>query len=55
MSTALQLLDEMEPIMAPGGVIVDFHSVEFFPERWFDVVLVLTAETHKLFDRLKAR
>jgi adenylate kinase len=26
-----------------------------FPERWFDLVLVLTAETHVLFDRLTQR
>ncbi len=27
---------------APGGNIVEFHSCEFFPERWFDLVRLLT-------------
>jgi hypothetical protein len=53
--TPTQLLDDMEPMMAPGGVVVDFHSVALFPERWFDLVLVLRADTDKIFDRLTAR
>ncbi len=51
----LQLLDELEPIMTQGGVIVDFHSAELFPERWFDLVLVLRASNTNIFDRLTAR
>ena len=27
--------DELEPIMQEGGVILEFHSCDFFPERWF--------------------
>ena len=28
--------DELEPIMSGrGGVILEFHSCDFFPERWF--------------------
>lgn len=50
-----KILDILEPIMAEGGCIVDFHSVELFPERWFDLVLVLRANTDVLFDRLVAR
>ena len=41
--------------MADGGKVVDFHSCEFFPERWFDLVLVLQADTDVLYDRLVAR
>ena len=41
--------------MSQGGVVVEFHSVDFFPERWFDIVLVLRTETRELFDRLTAR
>jgi len=37
------------------GLIVDFHSCEFFPENWFDLVLVLRADTAVLFDRLTQR
>lgn len=41
--------------MAKGGCIVDFHSVDFFPERWFDLVLVLRCNNTVLYDRLKER
>ncbi|XP_037045447.1 adenylate kinase isoenzyme 6 homolog [Bradysia coprophila] len=50
-----KLLDYLEPIMAEGGKIVDYHSCEFFPERWFDVVYVMQCENSILFDRLTAR
>jgi adenylate kinase len=50
-----KLLDTMEPMLAGGGCIVDFHSAELFPERWFELVLVLRAETTILFDRLTER
>ncbi|XP_063712335.1 adenylate kinase isoenzyme 6-like [Symsagittifera roscoffensis] len=49
------LLDEMEPMMHPGGNIVDYHGCEFFPERWFDLVVVLRCGTEALYDRLKSR
>ena len=26
------LLDHMEPLMAPGGKVVEFHSCSIFPE-----------------------
>lgn len=41
--------------MATGGNVVEFHSVDFFPERWFDLVLVLRADNTVLYDRLKLR
>lgn len=41
--------------MAAGGVIVDFHTVDFFPERFFQLVLVLRTDNTVLFDRLVAR
>ena len=41
--------------MAEGGCIVDFHSPEFFPERWFELVLVLRTQTEVLYDRLETR
>jgi adenylate kinase len=49
------LLDEMEPVMAAGGVIVDHHATDFFPERFFDIVFVLRTDNTKLHDRLTAR
>lgn len=51
-----KLLDDMEPLLGEkGGFVVEFHSVDLFPERWFDLVLVLRTDNTVLFDRLKAR
>ena len=46
-------MDEIENDMDNGGNIVDFHSIDFFPERWFDLVLVLRTNNTILYDRLK--
>lgn len=43
------------PHLSPSGKLVDFHSAEFLPAEWFDLVLVLSAETHILYDRLVKR
>ncbi|RYG48424.1 hypothetical protein EON67_07635 [archaeon] len=51
----MQLLDFMEPAMSAGGNVVDFHTVDIFPERWFELVLVLRTDNTILFDRLSAR
>ncbi|XP_063707862.1 adenylate kinase isoenzyme 6 homolog, partial [Culicoides brevitarsis] len=50
-----KLLDYLEPIMQEGGNIVEYHSNELFPERWFQLVLVVRCDTQVLFDRLTAR
>lgn len=50
-----QLLDTLEPIMALGGKIIDYHGCEFFPERWFDIVFVLRTNNTILYDRLQER
>lgn len=50
-----RLLDYLEPVMVKGGCCVDYHSSEFFPRRWFGMVLVLRANTSKIYDRLTAR
>lgn len=51
-----RLLDFMEPIMVKkGNHVVDYHSSELFPERWFHLVVVLHASTEVLFERLTAR
>ncbi|EEF36022.1 adenylate kinase isoenzyme 6 homolog [Ricinus communis] len=47
--------DELEDIMEEGGNIVDYHGCDFFPERWFDRVVVLQTENSILFDRLSKR
>eukprot|EP00568_Trieres_chinensis_P014258 CAMPEP_0183316452 /NCGR_PEP_ID=MMETSP0160_2-20130417/55004_1 /TAXON_ID=2839 ORGANISM="Odontella Sinensis, Strain Grunow 1884" /NCGR_SAMPLE_ID=MMETSP0160_2 /ASSEMBLY_ACC=CAM_ASM_000250 /LENGTH=186 /DNA_ID=CAMNT_0025482251 /DNA_START=219 /DNA_END=779 /DNA_ORIENTATION=- len=55
-----KLLDVMEGMLEEAasdgaGVVVDYHSCDFFPERWFDLVLVLRARTEVLYDRLTKR
>ncbi|CAA7025031.1 unnamed protein product [Microthlaspi erraticum] len=47
--------DELEDVMVAGGNIVDYHGCDFFPERWFDRVVVLQTENTALFDRLTKR
>ncbi|VDL69973.1 unnamed protein product [Nippostrongylus brasiliensis] len=52
-----KLLDHMEDRMNSdlGGVVVDYHGVDFFPERWFDFVIVLRCSNTLLYDRLAER
>uniref|UniRef100_H2WC42 Adenylate kinase isoenzyme 6 homolog n=1 Tax=Caenorhabditis japonica TaxID=281687 RepID=H2WC42_CAEJA len=52
-----KLLDHISDRMDSddGGVVVDYHGCDLFPERWFDIVVVLRCSTEKLFDRLQAR
>ena len=48
--------DELEPLMSgKGGIILEFHSCDFFPERWFQLVVLLRCDNTNLYDRLKAR
>lgn len=50
-----QVCDEIEDKMQEGGNIVDYHGCDFFPELWFDRVVVLQTETSVLYDRLSNR
>ncbi|KAF1763754.1 hypothetical protein GCK72_003699 [Caenorhabditis remanei] len=52
-----KLLDHISERMDSddGGIVVDYHGCDLFPERWFDVVVVLRCSTEKLYDRLKSR
>lgn len=50
-----KLLDQLEPLMRVGGNIVDYHSCDLFPRRWFDVVFVLRTDNTLLYDRLSKR
>ncbi len=50
-----QLLDYLEPLMGEGGIVLEHHTVDFFPERWFDLVLVLRCDNTLLYDRLMDR
>ncbi|KAB1216332.1 hypothetical protein CJ030_MR4G011756 [Morella rubra] len=47
--------DELEDRMEEGGNIVDYHGCDFFPERWFDRVVVLQTDNTVLYDRLTRR
>ena len=50
-----KVVDELEGVMGSGGNVVEYHSCEFFPERWFDAVFVLRADNTVLYDRLVKR
>ncbi len=49
------LLDDLEEPVARGGLVVDHHVTEFFPERYFDAVFVLRTDNTLLHDRLTRR
>ncbi|KAM7540221.1 hypothetical protein Aperf_G00000037961 [Anoplocephala perfoliata] len=50
-----RVVDEIEPMMQEGGQILEYHSCDFFPERWFDVVFVLRTDNEVLYPRLQSR
>eukprot|EP00882_Tetradesmus_deserticola_P024467 GHRQ01026739.1.p1 GENE.GHRQ01026739.1~~GHRQ01026739.1.p1 ORF type:complete len:125 (+),score=39.16 GHRQ01026739.1:200-574(+) len=50
-----KVVDALEDVVSAGGCLVDYHSCDFFPERWFDLVVVLQADTTVLYERLERR
>lgn len=51
-----RLLDDLEDRLGEGGgCVVDYHSAELFPERWFKAIFVLRTDNSVLYQRLKAR
>nr|XP_011728544.1 adenylate kinase isoenzyme 6 isoform X1 [Macaca nemestrina] len=50
-----RVVDELDNQMREGGVIVDYHGCDFFPERWFHIVFVLRTDTNVLYERLETR
>ncbi|XP_074138310.1 adenylate kinase isoenzyme 6 isoform X1 [Sminthopsis crassicaudata] len=50
-----RVVDELENKMKEGGVIVDYHGCDFFPERWFHIVFVLQTDNTILYTRLEKR
>lgn len=50
-----RVLDELERPMSRGGQILDYHSCDFFPERWIDAVFVLRTDNAVLYPRLASR
>lgn len=51
----LKVLDELEPLVADGGVVLDWHTCDIFPERWIDLVVVLRCDHSQLWNRLEKR
>ncbi|XP_036594355.1 adenylate kinase isoenzyme 6-like [Trichosurus vulpecula] len=49
------VVDELENKMKEGGVIVDYHGCDFFPERWFHIIFVLQTDNSVLYTRLEKR
>ncbi|KAI0064880.1 P-loop containing nucleoside triphosphate hydrolase protein [Artomyces pyxidatus] len=50
-----KVLDELEPLASEGGIILDWHTCDIFPERWADLVVVLRCDHTQLWDRLEKR
>ncbi|KAG1680882.1 Adenylate kinase isoenzyme 6 [Nymphon striatum] len=50
-----KVVDMLEDRMKKGGKVVEYHSSDFFPEHWFDVVFVVRTNNTILYDRLKER
>jgi adenylate kinase len=50
-----KLCDALEEGMSAGGKVLDHHSCDFYPERWFDLVVCLQTDNTVLYDRLAAR
>ncbi|KAI5955708.1 FAP7 [Candida jiufengensis] len=50
-----KLLDTLEEDLRKGGIVIDWHCCEIFPERLIDLVIVLRCDNSKLYDRLSKR
>jgi hypothetical protein len=49
------VIDELEPLVVEGGVVLDWHTCGIFPERWVDLVVVLRCDHSVLWERLEKR
>lgn len=50
-----KVLQELDPLINEGGIILDFHTSDFIPEEWVNLVVLLRCDNTILYDRLKAR
>ncbi|KAM4578273.1 adenylate kinase isoenzyme 6 isoform 1-T1 [Fundulus diaphanus] len=50
-----RVVDELDQKMVEGGVIIDYHGCDLFPERWFHIVIVLRTDNTQLYSRLEDR
>lgn len=46
---------ETEETEERGGLILDWHTCDVWPERWVDLVVVLSCDHQKLWQRLEKR
>ncbi|ELP90815.1 adenylate kinase isoenzyme, putative [Entamoeba invadens IP1] len=47
-----KVLDYLEDVQKKEGFLLEYHSSQLFPERWFDLVVVLRTDNTVLYDRL---
>jgi len=50
-----KLCDYLEELLPRGGYVIDYHICDFFPERWFQLVVVLRADNTLLYERLEKK
>ncbi|KAF3851609.1 hypothetical protein F7725_013381 [Dissostichus mawsoni] len=50
-----RVVDELDDQMVDGGMIIDYHGCDLFPERWFHIVFVLRTDNTQLYTRLESR
>ncbi len=54
-----KVLDELEDVsdlnISAGGKIIEYHGCDFFPQRYFALVVVLRTDNTVLWDRLEKR
>jgi len=51
-----RIVDMLESHMSRGGAVLDTHSlIDYFPERWFSLVVCLQTDNTILYDRLQKR
>lgn len=49
------LLSFITPYINKGGCIIDFHTINFFPDTFFDLIIIVRTDNKLLYDRLKGR
>lgn len=55
LAVIIQVVDELDERMVQGGMIIDYHGCDLFPERWFHIVFVLRTDNTQLYTRLESR
>ena len=50
-----KLIHVLEEDISKGGLVLDYHGVDLFPQDWFDLVVVLTTDNTILYSRLEDR